>query len=651
MKPGVTMRDKDGITGRVVVVAAVALLALIPISFYVEIIWFKVDVASGAPAPYPLAMLLCLSAAMMLPLLRRVGLTRRELLAIYCLVTVGGGVVSGGLLPFALSRNIAYYYAARANPHWEQLFLKSIPTWYAPSDLGTVDEYFQGGGSVPWGKWVLPAGAEVLYITLLFAALASIMVLLREQWISHERLAFPLAQVPLEITREGYRDTSAGGLSPSLALWIGLTASLLVSLANSLSERWPWIPAVPLGPIPIVRWQKVGILAGIGDIELFLWPSLIALAYLVPRELSFSVWFFWIVRLALHVIAVANGATPQPASEWWGPEFPAPYFQGAGGGFTLLALVLWGARGHLKRVALAALGHRDSADDNSSRAYRAALITLVASLAGLVCYLQFANCRLLFALALVGGIVAVRLVQTRLRAEAGIGFINFPLELQDLAVYSFGSTSFRTAELVALTSRQWSFFGAGGFAYLPSAVIESLKIADSGRVNWRRLMLAAAALTALVLIGGSVLWLFLVNRIGFMSMRAAPQYSSFSWQTMNAGGRAANWLLNPSAYEVSPGAMMALGAGAAVTLALGALRLRYWWWPLHPVGYIVANTWVAKWSYMPYFVGWVCKSLVIRYGGLRLYRATVPLAIGAIIGDTLNTAIWGAVAVISGGRI
>jgi len=96
---------------------------------------------------------------------------------------------------------------------------------------------------------------------------------------------------------------------------------------------------------------------------------------------------------------------------------------------------------------------------------------------------------------------------------------------------------------------------------------------------------------------------------------------------------------------------MALGAGAAVTLALGALRLRYWWWPLHPVGYIVANTWVAKWSYMPYFVGWVCKSLVIRYGGLRLYRATVPLAIGAIIGDTLNTAIWGAVAVISGGRI
>jgi hypothetical protein len=49
-----------------------------------------------------LAALLALTCLMSLPLLRRTGLTRRELLAIYCLVMVGGTIISHGLLPIAL---------------------------------------------------------------------------------------------------------------------------------------------------------------------------------------------------------------------------------------------------------------------------------------------------------------------------------------------------------------------------------------------------------------------------------------------------------------------------------------------------------------------------------------------------------------------
>jgi len=84
-------------------------------------------------------------------------------------------------------------------------------------------------------------------------------------------------------------------------------------------------------------------------------------------------------------------------------------------------------------------------------------------------------------------------------------------------------------------------------------------------------------------------------------------------------------------------------AGAAICLLLGLLRLRFWWWPFHPIGYIIANGWGVAWYTVPFFVGWVVKSLVIRYGGLRLYRATVPLAIGLIIGDMLNRGLWSVV--------
>jgi len=54
---------------------------------------------------------------------------------------------------------------------------------------------------------------------------------------------------------------------------------------------------------------------------------------------------------------------------------------------------------------------------------------------------------------------------------------------------------------------------------------------------------------------------------------------------------------------------------------------------------------------MPLFVGWALKSLVIRHGGLPLYRQTVPLAIGLIVGDVTNTGLWAAVALATRGRM
>jgi hypothetical protein len=83
-----------------------------------------------------------------------------------------------------------------------------------------------------------------------------------------------------------------------------------------------------------------------------------------------------------------------------------------------------------------------------------------------------------------------------------------------------------------------------------------------------------------------------------------------------------------------------MAAGAVVTIALGLLRLRFWWWPFHPVGYLAANCWGMHWFSQAFFAGWLFKSLVIRYGGLALFRRTVPLAIGLIAGDFMSEAAW-----------
>ena len=97
--------------------------------------------------------------------------------------------------------------------------------------------------------------------------------------------------------------------------------------------------------------------------------------------------------------------------------------------------------------------------------------------------------------------------------------------------------------------------------------------------------------------------------------------------------------------------LIAILAGGAFAIFLGLMRLRFWWWPFHPVGYMAAMCWGLHWYYMPFFIGWAAKTLVIRYGGLRLYRQTVLLAIGLIVGDLLNSGVWAVVALATGGAV
>ncbi len=646
-----------GVTWRAVAVACAVLILLTPLAFYVETVWYRVpDLTSGVPAAAPIVVLLLLTALMALRPLRRRGLTRRELLTVYSLILIGGAIISHGLFPIALSRSIAFHYMARTHPEWEALFLDYVPGWFAPSDFDVVEGYFQGAPRVPWSAWWVPLIAVWALIILLFAATASLMVIVRRQWVGHERLSFPLAQIPLQMVgdpRRGGTDR-AGSLPASWVFWLGLVLSLCVNFDNSLAQRVPAVPAIPLGPVAIIGWQRVGPWAGLGSVELVLWPWMIAIAYLVPRELAFSIWFFWLVRLALHVIAVMHGATPQLPSEWYGAAFPAPYFQGGGAAFTLLVLVLWAGRRHLAYVARIALSRERRPDDGAEPlAYRWAVIVFLVSSAGLLYFCWLAGCRLVVALLFIGVMVAYFTVMTRLRAEAGLGFLCYPSEIQGLFMGTFGMGVFRRAELVTIISFHWSFQTGTGLSFeaLPGTVMDSFKVADAGRMNSRRLLAAIVGIVLLALLASTYLTLTMMYRYGFTGLQRAQHYTNFSWQTLNAGGRIAHYLTDPGVAAANRSGIIAFLSGGAVVLFLGAMRLRFWWWPFHPLGYIAANSWGAQWNYMPFFVGWVCKTLVIRYGGLRLYRATIPLAIGLIVGDVLNVGVWTVVAVVTQGRV
>ncbi|UCC68513.1 MAG: hypothetical protein JSV79_00835 [Armatimonadota bacterium] len=654
-RPATPNDGSGGVTRRAVLVALVLLILLSIVDFYIEMVWGAGDwtFASGVPTVVPVVALFVLTALMGMPLLRRAGLSRRELLVVYCMLLVGIPVVSHGVLAWMLVKTIAYHYGARAQPHWETMFIQYVPTWWAPSGEAAVEGFFNGDASVPWAEWTTPLAAWSSFAFALFIATLCLMSLVQRQWITNERLTFPIAQIPLETVpaRHTREPGARGRLAASWTFWLGLFIALALTFMSTLSTKWPALPNLPLFIYDIIPWQRVGPLAGLGGLTLVFWPWMLSLAYLIPNDLSFSLWFFTIVRLLLTVAAIAAGATPQRPEGWWDSSFPAPCFQGTGAVLALTVWVLWIARRHLGRALRIALSRRPASEDaREPLGYRLAFVGLIASVAYLVYFLWVAGSRVWVGLALMSLTIAYFAAWARLRAENGMSFICFPYHVQDVLSIPFSNAAFRPAESVAFITLRWAYtpgFSASSEIF-PGGVLDSFKIADAAGVNPRRLARALILAFAFTWVLGLFITLTGMYRYGWFGL-AASRGGWLGPQSIGDGNTIVSRLTTIGEPDVR--GVVAVLAGAVVTVALGVMRLRFWWWPLHPVGYLASNTWGAQWWFLPFFIGWAAKVLVVRYGGLRLYRITLPFAIGLIVGDLLNTGIWAAVTLITQGRI
>jgi hypothetical protein len=66
--------------------------------------------------------------------------------------------------------------------------------------------------------------------------------------------------------------------------------------------------------------------------------------------------------------------------------------------------------------------------------------------------------------------------------------------------------------------------------------------------------------------------------------------------------------------------------------ALLFFRTRFYWWPFHPMSYVIANTGTMG-HLAPMLVGWLAKALIVRYGGIRNSHACLPFFLGQVTGE------------------
>ena len=176
-------------------------------------------------------------------------------------------------------------------------------------------------------------------------------------------------------------------------------------------------------------------------------------------------------------------------------------------------------------------------------------------------------------------------------------------------------------------------------------LLNSLKGAAETGLSARSLTraLALCVVCAVVAVSGVVsLWLPYTHG-GALALqnpwmyKLAPQLS-FSWAAAQAD--------NP--HPPQAGGIAQIAGGALFVLALFLCRAYLPAFGLHPAGFLVAASYALYCLWFSLFLGWLFKVPLVRYGGMRAYRAALPFFLGLILGDCLNALAWVAVGLATG---
>ena len=124
----------------------------------IDLTFMAGHVGSSAPAPAPLYLLflwlLCIA-----PVLKRVRLSRNELLVIYSMVIAAGTIPSHEVVGFMIPHMASVHFNATPENEWLLLFHQHLPTWIAPLPKAAI--WLAEGEDlvVPISAWAAPIAA------------------------------------------------------------------------------------------------------------------------------------------------------------------------------------------------------------------------------------------------------------------------------------------------------------------------------------------------------------------------------------------------------------------------------------------------------------------------------------------------------------
>ncbi|MEE3257841.1 MAG: DUF6785 family protein [Candidatus Latescibacterota bacterium] len=561
---------------------------------------------------------------------RRAVLQGGELAVAFFLILLANTLSSRGL-PAQLLPVItgAYYYATPENG-WADIIQPYMPEWPVPQSRDAIWGFYEGDpmGSVPWEIWAAPLLYWAIFGLALFLAMACLMVIIRRQWVEHERLAYPMVQLPLAMIADDGRGRAIKPLFRSGLMWLGFAVPFVMASINALHNYFIVIPAVSLSldSIPIFR--------GMASLRMYLSLSMVGFSYFVPQNIALGLSFFHLVNVTQQGLLrmLAWGGKDETMGAYSQYTDPIIIHQAMGGMIVLILGSFWVGRHHIRDVLRKAFrGDPEVVDSDEIMSYRVAVWGTIASFLVMGVWLWQSGIPLFFVPVLLFGAFIGFMTIARVAAQGGVAAMFPPTNGPDFAVANIGGTLLGTKGMAGMAlSYAWS---VDTLILMMSACANGLKlVTEISLPPRRRLFGATVAVIALTLGCVVTLTLYLGYEYGAINLSRFyfNNVAQYPYRFMEKS------ILNP--FEPRPSTWLHIGGGAVIMGGLMAAQYRFLWWPFHSLGFPVSCVFGKMWFSV--FIAWIIKGVILKYGGLTLFNRLKPFFLGLILGEAVVAGTW-----------
>jgi hypothetical protein len=464
---------------------------------------------------------------------------------------------------------------------------------------------------------------------------------------------FPLLRVPF-VMEEALDQTGLGRFFTNRFLIAGLMVPVCLHTLNGLGFYNPSIPQIPTLILAGTYFPKVGLFSGFFKLKIYIYPAFIGFAFLTSKQISFSFWVFFILGtllfgllsvLGFNIPAAAMGVT-------FGPTISRPEeTQMIGAYLVFFVFLAWLARFHFIDIVRQGISFKKEEDLESEwLSTRFAFWGFVLGSLAIVIWCHFAfwgfvlgslaiviwchffGIPFLFSILIVFAFFMFTLVAMRVICQGGIAYFTLTAAPMD-GLMAFISPKFLTSLgiLVAAVIQKVLFVDLRE-SLMPS-LLHARKLTDKTRNN--RVIFFAIAIT---LIAGVLLSLLAMLALCY---KFGLRELQLDWATRTTVAVYDNiYSLVESPRKPGEWVLIFSIAGAVVMLVLVICYHRFYWWPIHPIGYLTAYSSAMQILWFSFFVGWACNALCMRYGGVGLFKKLRNFFIGLIIGDFFMAGTW-----------
>ena len=565
----------------------------------------------------------------------RMALRRGEMLTLFIMLWVVGTLPQLGWMNYWTSITAAPSYFATTENQWEETFFEYLP-WHVFADTSTrvIDPFWFGlpeGGAIPWDGWIAAIG-QWLGVSLGMVVFGlCLIVLFQKQWVENEKLTFPLAQMPLDLTRGIDAARRVPDIFRTSAFWVGFAVVFLAILYNIGTYFATGLPPLEL------FWESYDLRFSEDIVfSIRVLPLVLALTYLCPVDILGSlIVFHWLAVLKRALMtrmgfaldgfgAGAGAGSAEPLKIIFMESYGALIFIGVWS--------VWLARRHLRQVWQQV--HSGRGDCGEVRRYRVAVAGLVLSGAWVVGWGVGLGMSLPLAVASFTLMVMSYFVTAKLVAATGFAYL-LPNKTQvkgnSFIIDLIGSVHLSPRSLVAykvFTSN--AFFGTFRIPAWP-ALPHCLRLFSLSQPG----SLTTAILAAFL--------------VGFLVAALATIVLAYDGGGHLFLGGKANWVFDDTVHLMNNPVQPALSKwgvwlfGFTEAAIIAVLRGYFHWFPLHPIGLAFQNTFGVRLYWFSLFIVWVVKLTLLRYGGVKAFRKGKPffygLAIGYVVGVILSNMV------------